>query len=269
MKYVTIGLCCVGAIGLLLYMVSKPAEAPTNSTETTSNSVTDMNTSTKQLPTVHPVDHASFVLDWGDVVEYHDPVGEAAGYTVHGLPDRIILTHSHGDHLDIPLLETIVTDAVVLIAPAEVYAKLPPRIQALTTVVANDASHTIGDTTYTAIPMYNTTEGKTNFHVKGVGNGYVIEKGGVRVYNASDTEDTPEFRGQTDIDIAFVPMNEPFTMSVEQAAAGVLAMQPDIVYPYHYRGREGVSDIARFKSLVEEKNKDISVILGDWYKSAE
>ncbi len=226
-----------------------------------------MNSNKTKIPTVHPVDHASFVLDWGDVIEYHDPVGEAGMYTVHGLPDRIILTHSHGDHLDIPLLETLVTPAVQLVAPAEVYAKLPATIQAQTTVVANGAAHTIGETTYTAVPMYNTSEGKTNFHVKGVGNGYIIERGDVRIYNASDTEDTPEFRAQTDIDIAFVPMNEPFTMSIEQATAGVLAMQPRVVYPYHYRGREGMSDIAQFKALVEAGDPSIEVILAEWYQA--
>lgn len=217
-------------------------------------------------PEVLPVSHASFVLRWGDHVLYNDPVGAIQDYVVHGNPTAVIITHAHGDHLDIPLLEAIMEPTMPLIITSDVYEKLPERLKTPAVVVlANGEVTELADLTITAVPAYNVTEGKTNFHPKGVGNGYVLERAGVRVYNASDTEDTPEFRAQLDIDIAFVPMNEPFTMSVEQAAAGVIAMQPKQVYPYHFRGRDGMSDVATFRSLVEAANLGILVQEADWY----
>src|SRR5699024_3116838 len=112
-----------------------------------------------------------------------------------------------------------------------------------------------------AIPMYNLPQSPDAYHPKGRGNGYVLTIGGKRIYIAGDTEDTPEMRSLKNIDVAFIPMNLPYTMSVEQAAEGVLAFKPKIVYPYHYKG----SNIKKFKRLVNEKDADIEVRLRDWY----
>ncbi|HEX9650957.1 MAG TPA: MBL fold metallo-hydrolase, partial [Cyclobacteriaceae bacterium] len=89
---------------------------------------------------------------------------------------------------------------------------------------------------------------------------------GKKVYISGDTEDIPEMRALRNIDIAFVCMNQPFTMEVEQAADAVLEFKPDIVYPYHYRGREGLSDVKKFESLVKEGDSNIEVRLREWYK---
>ena len=113
--------------------------------------------------------------------------------------------------------------------------------------------------------MYNLTEERKNFHTKGRGNGYVVTLGGKRVYVSGDTEDIPEMRALKDIDAAFVCMNLPYTMDVDHAADAVLAFKPKIVYPYHYRGKEGMSDVEKFKTLVS-KEKAVEVRLLKWYK---
>jgi L-ascorbate metabolism protein UlaG (beta-lactamase superfamily) len=113
--------------------------------------------------------------------------------------------------------------------------------------------------------MYNLPESDDAYHTKGRGNGYVLDKNGTRVYVAGDTQGIPEMRALQNIDIAFVPMNLPFTMDVEEAADAVLEFKPKRVYPYHFRGREGLSDVNRFKELVNAGSEDIEVVLLDWY----
>lgn len=117
----------------------------------------------------------------------------------------------------------------------------------------------------TAIPMYNITEGRLDKHVKGRGNGYVLEKDGYRVYISGDTEGIPEMRNLENIDKAFVCMNLPYTMDVEQAADAVVEFAPKEVIPYHYRGTNGLSDVEKFKTIVNETNPEIKVTLMEWY----
>jgi L-ascorbate metabolism protein UlaG (beta-lactamase superfamily) len=116
-----------------------------------------------------------------------------------------------------------------------------------------------------AIPMYNLPESPDNRHTKGRGNGYVLTIGGKRIYISGDTEAIPEMRTLKNIDVAFVCMNLPYTMDVDQAADGVLDFVPKVVYPYHYRGKGGLSDIDKFKALVNKKNTNIDVRLRNWY----
>jgi L-ascorbate metabolism protein UlaG (beta-lactamase superfamily) len=113
--------------------------------------------------------------------------------------------------------------------------------------------------------MYNLPENSDSRHTKGRGNGYVINFGGKNVYISGDTEDIPEMRHLKNIDVAFVCMNLPYTMDVNQAANAVLEFKPKIVYPYHYRGQEGLSDVSAFKKLVNDGNKSIEVRLVNWY----
>ena len=119
----------------------------------------------------------------------------------------------------------------------------------------------VGDVEVEAVPMYNLTPDRLRYHSKGVGNGYVLDLDGTRVYVAGDTEDIPEMRALPDIDLAFVCMNLPFTMTPRQAAGAVLEFQPRVVYPYHYRGQ----DPEAFKSFVETVSPDIEVRVRDWY----
>ncbi len=113
--------------------------------------------------------------------------------------------------------------------------------------------------------MYNLREEALKFHEKGRGNGYILEQKDERVYISGDTEDIPEMRQLQHIDRAFVCMNLPYTMPVEKAAEAVLDFKPTLVYPYHYRGSEGPSDVDKFRQLVHKGNPEIGVIQLDWY----
>ena len=142
-----------------------------------------------------------------------------------------------------------------------------------TSVVSNFQSIDlqIGDTKITieAIPMYNLREEALKFHPKDRGNGYVLTLGDERIYISGDTEDIPEMRKLKDIDIAFVCMNLPYTMTVDNAASAVLDFKPKYVYPYHYRGTEGLSDVSKFKDIVNDGNPDIEVVQLDWYPNRD
>jgi L-ascorbate metabolism protein UlaG (beta-lactamase superfamily) len=213
---------------------------------------------------IHPVDHASFVMTVPGMVIYSDPVGGADLYEDLPPPDLILVTHEHGDHYDAETLAGIVQENTQILTNPAVYEMLPADLQARATAIANGESTTANDITIEAIPAYNTTPDRQQYHPEGRDNGYVLTVAGHRVYIAGDTEDTPEMRALSDIDIAFVPMNLPYTMTVEQAAAGVEAFKPGFVYPYHY----SESDTGEFARLVTESGAPTDVVLHDWYAEA-
>ncbi len=114
--------------------------------------------------------------------------------------------------------------------------------------------------------MYNLPDAENkDRHTKGRGNGYLLSDGMMRVYIAGDTAGTPEMRALTNIDIALIPMNLPYTMGVDEAADAVLAFRPKKVYPYHYRSPDGLADVNRFRDLVTAGNANIEVVLAAWY----
>ncbi len=211
--------------------------------------------------TIHPVRHASFVMESPAGVIYADPVGEAAMYEGMPSPDLILITHEHGDHYSPDTLAAIMGENTVLITNPAVYDMLPEEMKAKASAMANGDSTSVGEITIDAIPAYNTTEDRLQYHPEGRDNGYVLSIDGRRVYIAGDTEDIPEMRELEDIDIAFVPMNLPYTMDVAQAASGVAAFAPGAVYPYHYRG----SDIDEFERLLGEEDVETEVVHGNWY----
>ncbi|SRX55236.1 MBL fold metallo-hydrolase [Aequorivita sp. CIP111184] len=215
--------------------------------------------------TINPVEHASMVLNWDGIIIYVDPVGGKEMYSSYTEPDLVLVTHIHGDHMDIPTLESIVLDKTQLIAPKAVFEKLPKNLQDKTKLLSNGEKISDLEIEIEATPMYNLRPEALKFHEKGRGNGYVLEKNNKRIYISGDTEDIPEIRNLKNIDIAFVCMNLPYTMTVDKAAEAVLAFKPKTVYPYHYRGTEGLSDVAKFKSLIEAGNPDIKVTQLDWY----
>jgi L-ascorbate metabolism protein UlaG (beta-lactamase superfamily) len=214
---------------------------------------------------ITPITHATFVLDWQGETIYVDPVGEAASFAQAKEPDLILLTDIHGDHLSTSTLEALMTEGTQVVAPQAVADLLPASVLERTTVVANGEKTTQKDFAIEAIAMYNLPESEDSRHPKGRGNGYVLERAGVRLYIAGDTAGTPEMRALENINLAFVPMNLPYTMSVEDAAEAVLAFAPSSVYPYHYRGEDGLSDVEKFKELVNAGNSEIDVVLLKWY----
>jgi L-ascorbate metabolism protein UlaG (beta-lactamase superfamily) len=209
-----------------------------------------------------PVSHASVVLGFGAETIYVDPVGADA---LAGLPPPtlILITHAHGDHFDEPTLTALGTSAPIL-TTQEVHDKMTDAFKARAQVIGNGQSTTINGIAIDAVAAYNTTPDRTMYHPMGVGNGYVLTFGDRRVYIAGDTEDTPEMRALTAIDVAFLPMNLPYTMSIEQAADAVAAFKPAAVYPYHYRG----SDVDAFAALVAAGGSGAEVQLREFYPAA-
>jgi len=135
----------------------------------------------------------------------------------------------------------------------------------LVQVLNNGGKTNVFGISISAIPMYNLPEGSDSRHTKGRGNGYILDFGGKLIYISGDTEDIPEMRALKNIDVAFVCMNLPYTMDINQAASAVLEFKPKIVYPYHYRGKDGLSDVNGFKGLVNKGDPKIEVRLRNWY----
>ena len=201
-----------------------------------------------------PIQHASLLLKAGGKVLYVDP----AQGTYDGLPaaDYILITDIHGDHMAPAVVDKLKKASTQIVAPKAVAGKFPGAL-----VMANGDTLTVGPFKVEAIPMYNlkpADDGQT-YHEKGRGNGYIVTYGGKRFYFAGDTEGTPEMRALKNIDVAFIPMNLPYTMTPLAAADAVRAFHPAVVYPYHYRGQ----DTTVFAKALE--GAGIDVRLRDWY----
>lgn len=209
---------------------------------------------------IYPIRHATFVMKWDGKTIYVDPVGGGKAFREFERPDLIILTDIHGDHLNEDTINAVKTEKTKLLVPKAAQQKLNEANQTITTVMANGDEKEILGIKFEAIPMYNLTKERMRFHPKGRGNGYVLTMADKRIYIAGDTEDIPEMRQLKAIDIAFLCMNLPYTMDIEQAADAVQAFKPKRVYPYHHRG----SDVDQFKKIVEEKT-DTEVRLLEWY----
>jgi L-ascorbate metabolism protein UlaG (beta-lactamase superfamily) len=217
--------------------------------------------------TIQPITHATLVLSFQNKNFYIDPTGGAEAFKGLGPADVILITDIHGDHFEPKTVEAINTANTTLVVPQAVADLLPATINKQKVVILkNDAKTVQAGVNITAVPMYN-LQGSENekYHIKGRGNGYILEIGGKRVYISGDTADTPEMRALKNIDIAFVCMNLPYTMDVKSAAQGVLAFKPKAVYPYHYRGQ----DVNTFKTLVNQGNQGIDVRLINWYPEAK
>ncbi len=201
------------------------------------------------------IQHASLMLEAGGKVVYIDPA--QGSYEGRPKADYIFLTDIHGDHLAPAIVARLQKAGTVIVAPAAVAEKVPGA-----TVMANGQTTAFGPFEVEAIAMYNIERGPSPgklFHERGRGNAYVIAFGGKRFYISGDTEAIPEMKGLRKIDVAFVCMNLPYTMTLLEAAEGVRAFHPAVVYPYHYRG----SDVNAFAKALE--GTGIEVRPRDWY----
>ncbi|MGI9421779.1 MAG: MBL fold metallo-hydrolase [Hyphomicrobiaceae bacterium] len=212
---------------------------------------------------VHPVSHASFVMETPVGTIYCDPVGEPSSYVSFPKPDLILVTHRHGDHYKSDTLAAIQANSTEIITCPDVLGMMPANVKSKARAIANGQGTDWKSLKIDAIPAHNLTEGRLKFHPKGRDNGYVLNFNGFKIYISGDTEDVPEMRSLKDVDIAFVCMNLPFTMTAESAASAVAEFKPKFVYPYHYRGRDGgTQDPKKFARLV---GKAADVKLVDWY----
>jgi L-ascorbate metabolism protein UlaG (beta-lactamase superfamily) len=194
------------------------------------------------------IGHGTLMLTYAGKVIHVDPVSMYADYSTLPKADLILVTHEHGDHLDAKAIQAVSTARTVLITNA---ASAKGLINP--TIMKNGDTKTIADIQIEAVPAYNPEK---QFHPKGNGNGYVLTLGGKRVFIAGDTENVPEIKALKNIDIAFLPMNLPFTMTPEQVADVAKAIQPKVLYPYHF----GNTDTAALVSLLQgEKGIEVRI----------
>jgi L-ascorbate metabolism protein UlaG (beta-lactamase superfamily) len=207
-----------------------------------------------------PITHASVMLQWRGKEIYVDPWSQG-DYSGLEKADLILITDIHSDHMDPKGIAAVKEDDTIIVAP-EAVAKVIPEAQ----VLRNGERKSLimgGALTIEAVPMYNLTRGPSPgelYHTKGRGNGYVLDLGGKRIYFSGDTECVPEIKSLERIDIAFLCMNLPYTMTPQEAADCVKAFRPAIVYPYHYRGQD---PNVFADALKGEKN--IEVRVRKWY----
>jgi len=176
------------------------------------------------------IGHGTLLMAYAGKVIHIDPVSMYADYSVLPKADLILVTHEHGDHLDPKAIQAVSTaSTAVLVNPGS--AKALPNA----TVMRNGETRTVAGISIEAVPAYNLDK---PFHPKGNGNGYVLTCGDKRIYVAGDTENVPEIKALKNIDVAFLPMNLPFTMTPEQVADVAEAMRPKVLYPYHFGNTE-------------------------------
>ncbi len=196
--------------------------------------------------TITFIGHGTLMLTYNDKVIHVDPWSRLADYEKLPRADLILITHHHQDHLDTKAIETLRKPETALAFPEACKAQLGPGL-----VMKNgDTANLIG-LKILATPAYNIVHKRENgapFHPEGEGNGYVIQFGDKKAYVAGDTEVIPEMKTLTDIAIAFLPMNLPYTMTPEMTAEAARIIRPDILYPYHY----GETDPGRLKELLAD-----------------
>jgi L-ascorbate metabolism protein UlaG (beta-lactamase superfamily) len=219
---------------------------------------------------IHPVHHGTLVMTWNERTIYVDPApapgqdreaSAAAAFKAFPAPDIILVTDIHGDHLSIPTLMDVAKPDTRIVAPqaaVEIFPSNPLRGKAMR--LSNGRTITVRGIQIEAVPMYNLTKDRLQYHEKGRGNGYVLTIGGKRIYVAGDTEGVPEMRALRNIDVAFIPMNLPYTMTPKEAADAVRAFKPRVVYPYHF----GKSDVSEFTRIVGS-DAGVEVRVRNWY----
>ncbi|MBM4104169.1 MAG: MBL fold metallo-hydrolase [Planctomycetes bacterium] len=198
------------------------------------------------------IGHATLMFECGGKVIHIDPWTKAADYSKLPKADAILITHNHYDHLDVKAVNAIRKEGTQIIIAGDCLEKIPDGV-----VMKNDEKRKVLGFEVDAVPAYNIVNQRPDggpYHPKGEGNGYIITFGKTRVYAAGDTENTPEMKALKNIDIAFLPMNLPYTMTPEMVADAARTFSPKILYPYHY----GKTDT---KTLVElmKGAKDIEV----------
>ena len=198
--------------------------------------------------------HGTLMMTFGGKTIHVDPYGEVADYASLPKADLVLITHDHFDHLDLKACKAILKTDTTVVGSKACAAQLPDAL-----TMANGDSRTVLGLMIEAVPAYNIVNkrpGGGPFHPNGEGNGYVVAFGDKRVYIAGDTENTPEMKALKNIDVAFLPMNLPYTMSPEMVADAARAFRPKILYPYHY----GDTDTAKIMELLKgEKGIEVRI----------
>jgi L-ascorbate metabolism protein UlaG (beta-lactamase superfamily) len=195
------------------------------------------------------IGHGSLMIVYQGKVVHVDPFSQLTDYSVLPKADLILITHEHGDHLDIKAVKAIRKDDSQIYYSEKCAISLPGGL-----IMHNGEVKLFGPFKVEAVPAYNLENGPDAdvvYHNKGDGNGYILTLGDQRIYIAGDTENTPEMKALKNIDIAFLPMNLPYTMTPEMVADAVKAFKPKILYPYHY----GDTNIQKLLDLLKDQKE--------------
>jgi len=208
--------------------------------------------------TMYFINHGTLMFTFNNLVIHVDPVSRAADYTAFPKADIILVTHHHGDHLDQAAINLLAKPETKLILTQTCQEQIKSG-----DILRNGESASVAGIRIEAVPAYNLIHTRDNgepFHPKGIGNGYVINFGDKRVYIGGDTENFPEMKELKDIDIAFLPMNIPYTMTPEMVTEAASMFHPKILYPYHF----GQTDTQKLKDLMKNQS-ETEVRIRDFY----
>jgi len=200
------------------------------------------------------VGHATLMFTFGGKIIHVDPVSREADYSTMPKGDIILITHDHPDHLDPEAIAKVRKEGTAILLPEKCASAVAGG-----TVMKNGDVRTVDGLRIEAVPAYNIVHKRSSgepFHPRGVGNGYIITFGDKRVYVAGDTENIPEMKELSNIDVAFLPMNLPYTMTPEMVADAARAFRPKILYPYHL-GETDTSELT--KLLAGEKDIEVRI----------
>lgn len=181
---------------------------------------------------MHFIGHGSLMFKVNGFIIYIDPVRSSGNYDFLPKADIILVTHEHGDHLDVNLIDSLKKTGTLVLCNGNSSSKIPWAM-----VMKDGDRQEFNNIVFEAVPAYNVVNERAPgqpFHPKGAGLGYVLTIGGKRIYVAGDTENIPEMKALKNIEVAFLPMNLPYTMTPEMVADAARAFRPKILYPYHY-----------------------------------
>ncbi len=206
--------------------------------------------------TLHLLGHGTLYIDYQGTIIHIDPWTKVGNYETLPKADYILITHDHGDHLDSGAISPILKNNTAIIAPSVCKDGLAnfKDVQFL----ANGDEKKTSWGYINVIPAYNLVhmrEAGKPWHPKGVGNGYVLTIDGTSVYIAGDTENIPEMKNLNNIEVAFLPMNLPYTMTPKMVAAAAKSFQPKILYPYHF----GNTDTSKLTELLKGSNIEVRI----------
>jgi L-ascorbate metabolism protein UlaG (beta-lactamase superfamily) len=193
------------------------------------------------------IGHGSLMFSFGGKIIHVDPVTAEADYKTLPKADLIVITHDHSDHMDTAAIEALKKPGMEVVAGAPCAGKVAGAV-----ILKNGQSRKTTGIAIEAVPAYNFVHMRAPghpFHPRGEGNGYVLTFGDMKIYVAGDTENIPEMAKLKDIDVAFLPMNLPYTMTPEMAADAALQFRPKVLYPYHY----GDTDAAKLGTLLKDE----------------
>jgi L-ascorbate metabolism protein UlaG (beta-lactamase superfamily) len=244
-----------GTLPLLLFLLLTLALQPASPLSAAAQEMPDQDvipTSGGPL-TIHFIGHGTLMFEYGGKVIHVDPVGRYTDYAAMPKADLVLVTHDHGDHLDPEAVAKIRKEGTVIVCPEVCFSRLAGAV-----IVDDHAEGTHSGFPLRTVPAYNIQHMRSEgnpYHPKGVGVGFIITFGDTRVYVAGDTENTPEMKALSGIDIAFLPMNLPYTMIPEMVADAARAFRPRILYPYHF----GETDTGQLVQLLAGSGIEVRI----------